>query len=137
MNEFYDSMKPGFRLVVTGSYLKGQNKRNPGGFDYDSYLRSKGITGIMIINDYKDVIVIDEGVSVIKNIIFQTRKYINEQIKLLHSSKGTASLLRGLLLADRKEIDRITSYNVCYTKLLRLQKNMVEKLQHLKKQEQC
>ena len=107
-NDFYDRMKPGYRIVVTGSYLKGQDKRNPGGFDYNSYLKSKGITGIMNINDYADIVIIDEDAYVFKNIIFQTRKYINEQLRLLHTEQ-TASLLRGLLLADRKEIDKETN----------------------------
>ena len=104
-NDFYDRMKPGYRIVVTGTYTKGKDRRNPGEFDYNSYLKSKGITGLFNVNSYKDVVVIDEEANVFNNAIFQSRKYINEQIKSLHTVE-TASLLRGLLLADRKEIDK-------------------------------
>jgi len=104
-NEFYDGMKPGYRIVVTGTYLKGKDMRNPGGFDYNSYLRSKGITGILNVNAYKDIILIDEKTNAFKNAIFQSRIYIDEQIKSLQNAES-ASLLRGLLLADRKEIDK-------------------------------
>ncbi|UCH65095.1 MAG: DNA internalization-related competence protein ComEC/Rec2 [Ignavibacterium sp.] len=106
-NEFYDTMKPGFRVAVIGTYIKGKNRRNPGGFDYDRYLKSIGITGILNVDDYKDIVIIDEDSNFFKNAIFQSRKYIDEQIRKLHSTE-TASLLRGLLLADRKEIDKET-----------------------------
>jgi competence protein ComEC len=105
--DFYSRMKPGYRLIVTGTYLKGKDKRNPGGFDYNAYLRSKGITGILNVDNHKDIVVIDDESDVFKNAIFQSRKYIDEQIRSLHSLE-TSSLLRGLLLADRKEIDKET-----------------------------
>jgi competence protein ComEC len=105
--DFYDIMRPGYRIVLTGTYLKGKDKRNPGGFDYNAYLRSKAITGILNVDDRKDIIIIDEDSNLFNNAIFQSRKYIDEQIRKLHSAE-TASLLRGLLLADRKEIDKET-----------------------------
>jgi len=104
-NEFYDGMNPGNRIVITGTYFKGSDKRNPGGFDYNSYLRSKGISGILIVNAYKDIVLIDQKSDAFKNAIFQSRKYIDEQIQTLQNAES-ASLLRGLLLADRKEIDK-------------------------------
>ncbi len=87
--------------------MKGIDKRNPGDFDYNTYLRSKGITGMLYVDDYKDIVVIDEESNVVKDVIFQARKYLDAEIRTLHSAE-TASLLRGLLLADRKEIDKET-----------------------------
>jgi competence protein ComEC len=105
--DFYRRMKSGYRIVVTGTYIKGKDKRNPGGFDYNSYLRSKGIAGTLNVDNHKDIVVIDEDINIFDNAIFQSRKYIDRQIRTLHSAE-TASLLRGLLLADRKEIDKET-----------------------------
>lgn len=106
-NEFYNTMKPGFVIEVRGTYTKGKGRRNPGEFDYNSYLKSKGITGLLTIKKFSDIKIVADEPNFLKNSIFQIRKIINEQIISLHSNK-TASLLRGLLLADRREIDQET-----------------------------
>ncbi|MCH7770363.1 MAG: DNA internalization-related competence protein ComEC/Rec2 [Bacteroidetes bacterium] len=106
-NEFYNTMKPGYLIEVKATYTKGKGRRNPGEFDYNSYLKSKGITGILIIKKFSDIIIVKDKPNFFKNSIFQVRKIINEQINSLHGNK-TASLLRGLLLADRREIDQET-----------------------------
>ena len=51
ISELYNELKPGNILKVTGFYHKGKEKRNPGEFDYDAYLKSKEILGILNIND--------------------------------------------------------------------------------------
>lgn len=106
-NEFYNTMKPGFVIEVRGTYTKGKGRRNPGEFDYNSYLKSKGITGLLTIKKFSDIKIVVDEPNFLNNSIFQIRKIINEQIISLHSNK-TASLLRGLLLADRREIDQET-----------------------------
>ncbi|MCW8811292.1 MAG: DNA internalization-related competence protein ComEC/Rec2 [Ignavibacteriaceae bacterium] len=102
--ELYDKLKPGNYLKLTGYYYKGREKRNPGEFDYDAYLKSKGILGILSINDTSSIKVINQHTDFFKNLIHQTRKKIDWQIKK-YQSPETASLLRGLLLADRGEIN--------------------------------
>jgi len=106
-NEFYNTMKPGYVIEVRATFTKGKERRNPGEFDYDSYLKSKGITGILTIKKFSDIKIVEERLNFFKNSIFQIRKIINEQLNSLHSNK-TTSLLRGLLLADRREIDQET-----------------------------
>jgi competence protein ComEC len=107
MQKFYNTMKPGCKIEVTGRYLKGREKRNPGEFDYNKYLMSKGVSGIIIIDTLINIRVVETSTSYIDNTVFQIRKFINSQINSLHS-KETSSLLRGLILADRKEIDKET-----------------------------
>jgi competence protein ComEC len=102
--ELYDELKPGNYLKLTGYYYKGREERNPGEFDYDAYLKSKGILGILSINDTSSIKVINQQTDFFKNLIHQTRKKIDWQIKK-YQSPETASLLRGLLLADRGEIN--------------------------------
>ena len=44
----YDNLNAGNKIYLTGTYQKGRGKRNPGEFDYDKYLKSKGVTGLFI-----------------------------------------------------------------------------------------
>ncbi len=109
-NYFYKNIKPGNQISFNGTFTQAKTKRNPGEFDYRKYLFTKGITGV--ITSYKDssVFVISDEVSFYNNLIFNIRKYLDD---LIHktSNKQTAGLLRGLLLADRSEIDFETKLN--------------------------
>ena len=100
----YNELKPGNYLELNGFYYKGREKRNPGEFDYDAYLKSKGILGILSINDISSIAILNSESNFFTNLIYQVRKQIDLQIKKFHSPE-TASLLRGLLLADRGEIN--------------------------------
>jgi competence protein ComEC len=102
--KLYNQLKPGNYLELEGYYYKGREERNPGEFNYDAYLKSKGILGILSINDSSSIKILDSKTAFFENLIHQTRKTIDWQIKKFHSPE-TASLLRGLLLADRKEIN--------------------------------
>jgi len=102
--ELYNELKPGNHLEVEGYYYKGKQKRNPGEFDYNEYLNSKDILGVLSVNDITSITVLDYNIDLFKNIIHQIRKTIDGQIKKYHSPE-TAALLRGLLLADRGDIN--------------------------------
>jgi len=102
--ELYNELKPGNYLEVKGYYYKGKQKRNPGEYDYDAYLKSKEILGLLSVTDITSITIINYEVSTFKNIIHQVRKAIDGEIKKYHSHE-TAALLRGLLLADRGEIN--------------------------------
>jgi len=104
LKEIYQEFKPGNYLKLTGYYYKGREKRNPGEFNYDAYLKSKGILGILSVNDKASINLVSSETDFFSNVIHQVRKNIDEQIKKIHSTE-TAALLRGLLLADRGEIN--------------------------------
>ena len=101
--ELYSELKPGYQVEVKGYYARGKQKRNPGEFDYDAYLRSKEILGIINVNEITSITILDYETNPVKNIIHQIRKSIDRKIKEYHSTE-TSALLRGLLLADRGEI---------------------------------
>lgn len=107
---FYDNIKPGNQISFKGTFTQPRTIRNPGEFDYQKYLLSKGITGI--INSYEDgsAIIIKDEVETFSYIIFKARKYFDSLIHKTHN-KRTAGLLRGLLLADRSEIEYETKIN--------------------------
>ncbi len=104
IKEIYNKLKIGAILNLKGNVSRAKNKRNPGEFDYEKYLNKNGVSGI--INCYKpSTIKITNGNSeILKNIVFATRKIIDEKIRELHDSTS-AALLKGILLADRKDIN--------------------------------
>lgn len=104
IKELYNELKPGNILSVTGFYHKGRERRNPGEFDYDAYLKSKEIIGILNISDLSSISIANSETNHFENLIHQVRVAIDNQIKE-YSSPNTAALLRGLLLADRGEIN--------------------------------
>ena len=104
LEELYAELHPGNVVAVSGTYYKGRGQRNPGEFDYNNYLFSKNITGILYVNQKSDITLHDKRANIFSDLIFQVRKFIDSKFTELHS-KETAALLRGLLLADRGEID--------------------------------
>ncbi len=104
IKELYTELKPGNILSVTGFYHKGKERRNPGEFDYDAYLKSKEILGVLNINDISSITILKSKTNYFKNAIHQIRITIDNQIKKYYPP-ATAALLRGLLLADRGEIN--------------------------------
>jgi competence protein ComEC len=104
LKQFYSSIYPGYYLKQQGRYMKGRETRNPGEFDYNKYLRSQGISGILTSNYEDEISVLNYEPDKFKSYIFEIRKAIDYQITSLHEEK-TAALLRGLILADRSGID--------------------------------
>jgi competence protein ComEC len=107
LDSLYNALQPGNYLELSGDYYKGREMRNPGEFNYNKYLNSLGISGILNISEVKDVNLVNNENDLFKSLIFSARKYLDGEIKSLHA-KETASLLKGLLLADRSEIDYVT-----------------------------
>jgi competence protein ComEC len=107
---FYENVKPGNRISFAGSFSQARSIRNPGEFDYRKYLLSKGITGMMVTYQNSSFVVMSNETNLYASLIFSIRKYLDEIIHKTHN-KQTAGLLRGLLLADRSEIDYETKLN--------------------------
>ena len=103
----YNMLEPGNYLKLTGTYYKGREIRNPGEFDYNKYLNSLGISGTLNITGAKNINLLSDESDFFKSAIFSIRKFLDSEIKSLHNEQ-TSSLLKGLLLADRSEIDYVT-----------------------------
>ncbi len=104
LDSLFDALKPGYKISVTGTYMKGGETRNPGEFDYNHYLNSIGISGLFTTYYVGDVKILHKNVYWFGNFVNNVRKYLNNQITKLHD-KQTTALLRGLILADRSGID--------------------------------
>ena len=103
----YSKINPGNKVFLTGTFQKGRERRNPGEFDYNEYLSSKGITGLFISYDTDSIAIINSKNDLISSYLFALRKSIDEIIVNLHD-KESSDLLRGLVLADRSGIDSET-----------------------------
>lgn len=100
----YAQINAGNKIYLTGTYQKGRTQRNPGEFDYDKYLKSKGISGLFISYQTDSVNILSNQKEYFKSLLHSVRKEIDKIIHDLHTPQ-TAGLLRGLILADRSEID--------------------------------
>ena len=107
LDSVYNMLEPGNYLKLTGTYYKGREIRNPGEFDYNKYLNSLGISGTLNITGAKNINLLSDESDFFKSAIFSIRKFLDSEIKSLHNEQ-TSSLLKGLLLADRSEIDYVT-----------------------------
>ncbi len=96
-------LAPGNLIKITGIYRKGRESRNPGEFDYNKYLHSKNISGILTVYEKNDVSVISGESNTLHSMIFSARKLIDNLISTMHTPR-TAALLKGLILADRNDI---------------------------------
>jgi len=104
LNKLYDKIGVGNYVKIKGTINKPRNERNPGEFDYYKYLQSKDISALVYIGSASYVKIVDNKTALGKNIIFKARKAISKSINEIYN-KRTAGLLKGLLLADRSEID--------------------------------
>lgn len=105
--KFYNSIYPGYKLKITRSVYNARDKRNPGEFDYNKYLRTKGISGTININKVNQVKITGKDKDNFKSFVFNIRKEITKQIEKLYTFQ-TSALLKGLLLADRSNISYST-----------------------------
>ena len=100
----YTQLNAGNKIYLTGTYQKGRERRNPGEFDYDKYLKSKSVTGLFISYNTDSINILSNQKDYFKSLLHSVRKVIDVTIHQLHNPQ-TAGLLRGLILADRSEID--------------------------------
>ncbi len=73
----YSYLNPGNIVKISGTYRKGREERNPGEFDYNKYLHSRKISGVLSVYEKNDISIISADVDQVKGIIFSVRKYID------------------------------------------------------------
>ncbi|HUU57719.1 MAG TPA: DNA internalization-related competence protein ComEC/Rec2 [bacterium] len=95
----------GDRLAVAGKVSAPKPARNPGGFDYRSYLRRRGITALVAASAADDVTPLGRGRgNAVLAAAFAARR---KAASVLDRSVGgeEAAVLQGLTLGKRSEID--------------------------------
>jgi competence protein ComEC len=104
MNSIYSSISPGNRITASGIFMKGRTCRNPGEFNYNNYLHLYGTTGILNIYNAEDVKILDHSKNLFADILFKIRKDVAKKLSI-YQDFDAASLMKGLLLADRSEMN--------------------------------
>ena len=107
LENYYQTLLPGNYISLMGNFKIGNQERNPGEFDYNKYLHSEGISGLLTSYNANDLKILMHRKNIFNAAIFSVRKTLDNEINKLQKPK-TAALLRGLLLADRSEIDYST-----------------------------
>lgn len=100
----YDKLGVGQKVRIKGTINKARGERNPGEFDYYKYLTTKGISATLYAGSVGYIKIEDGTTNLIFNSIFLARKNISDQIEKIYNETA-GSLLKGLILADRSEID--------------------------------
>lgn len=100
-----ETLKYGDKIELVGNFKLAQGRRNPGGFDYRFYLKTKKIYGIVTTKNTKRLK--ENNVNIISMIANKTANVIKNQSKKLLENKK-ACLLIGLLIGDTDEIDEET-----------------------------
>ncbi len=104
LDSLYNKLEVGNKVSFVGTIQRAKNQRNPNEFDYENYLINKGITGIINCYRLETIDIIDDSQNFFLNSVFKIRKAIDIRIKELYNPTA-AALLKGLLLADRSDID--------------------------------
>ena len=86
----YALINPGNFIKITGNYSTGRNRRNPGEFDYNNYLNSKGISGVLNSYSVKDFFLLNQNKDKVKSIVFLMRKNLNTTISTLFAPQTAA-----------------------------------------------
>ena len=110
MKEFlnlYNKLDPGNYVSVKGVYSRGKGIRNPGEFDYQSYLLKQGVAGFVSIKTPVNVEILNATSSFFPSLVNSIRRSIAARIDALQEPKA-AGLLKGLLLGDKSEIETET-----------------------------
>mgnify|MGYP000203966679 FL=1 len=100
-----ETLKYGDKIELVGNFKLAKERRNPGGFDYRFYLKTKKIYGIVTTKNTKRLK--ENNVNIISMIANKTANVIKNQSKKLLENKK-ACLLIGLLIGDTDEIDEET-----------------------------
>ncbi len=98
----YPEINCGDRLIFIGNLYQPAGIKNPGEFDYKTFLNRKNISATGYA-EIEQIQLIKQKREFAKNFFLQIRKSIDKRIKELHNYE-TAGFLRGVLLADRSEI---------------------------------
>lgn len=108
----------GSKFSVNGIYRRSQGQRNEYGFDYDKYLKSKGIYGSIITQKSRIVLKQHDTLNPILKSIHNVKQSIAEKLNSW-LTKENSSLIIGILLGDKtylsdETIDNFSNSNLSH-----------------------
>jgi ComEC/Rec2-related protein len=90
-------------LRFSGFLYHPGGARNPGGFDYGVYLRSKSVFAAMSVSGPQQVEIVEEGRSFLSTVIKPLRNYLVTRTKE-YLRPVSAAILSGFILGERRDI---------------------------------
>lgn len=98
------NLKYGDKISFKGEYEKVSIQRNYGGFDYNQYLKTKKIYGIITTKISKIQVLKKKNTSLIDKIIFDIKTKIEENLEKILPQKEN-NLAVGILIGEKSNID--------------------------------
>lgn len=105
----------GDKVKIKGVYEKPSKTQNYGGFNYQNYLKSIGIIGVIDVEKI-EVLEKDKGNFIIKSINNLSKK-IKEKTELLFKDEEEQGLIQGLILGDKTNVSEEIQENFEITNL--------------------
>lgn len=102
------SLKYGDLIKVDAEYEKPSIMRNYKGFDYSTYLKSKGIYGTIYANENDIKVLENNHINILEKTINNIKNCIIYNSKKLIEDSTTSGLLIGILIGDTSYIDEKT-----------------------------
>jgi len=100
-----DSLFYGEQILITGTFALPASRRNPGGFDYRSYLLARGVSGLFI--PAKETVLIKTGQKMghrlLRQVVYPVRRWIKRRLESIYA-KESEYLLKALILGDRTDL---------------------------------
>lgn len=97
-------VKPGDKVVLGGNYYRFRSQANPYAFNEEFYYRNQGYAGRFRVTKPDSAVITGGSGYYYERMVHQVRKSSDSLLNSTFSA-DTYALLRGLLLADRSEID--------------------------------
>lgn len=104
--EYIKQLRPGDKVIIKGNFIGASVVRNPGDFDFKQFLAKEECAG-MVSSDFSKMKFITQNDLDFKRILYTVRLSISNRIDELFN-KEAGALVKGLLLADKSQIDEET-----------------------------
>ena len=113
------NLKYGQKINITGTYKEPEIQRNPGGFDYQKYLKSQDLYGSIVVKNNNIKIKKERHINFFSHKIHDLKLSIEDKLKKYLTDKNS-SLIIGLILGDKKYLSEETKENFTNSSLAHL-----------------
>ncbi|MFT4093158.1 MAG: ComEC/Rec2 family competence protein [Niabella sp.] len=96
----------GDRLIFSTPLQEIKNQGNPGGFDYKTYCLFNGITHQVYLTGADYQLLPGKNISATKNILFETRAFVLNAIKINIHGKKEQGLAEAMLIGYKDDLDK-------------------------------
>ena len=92
-------------LMISGYIYNPSGSRNPLGFDYGAYLRTRNIHAGLSVNKPMDIEIVRQGKTFLGSVVSPLREYLLKETRA-YLKPVSASILSGFILGERRDIPK-------------------------------